>query len=88
MISNFEQRLAHESLAALLDRCQPMEVQYLLDRLRAGEINGSSSAHVVMRDCQGGIAVTSGNTATWKAENCSGPSPLGNLSLKASLGTV
>ena len=40
----FEQRLAHESLGALLDRCQPMEVQYLLDRLRAGEINGSSSS--------------------------------------------
>lgn len=42
MSSNFGQRLAHESLGALLDRCQPMEVQYLLDRLRAGEIDGSS----------------------------------------------
>ncbi len=44
MISNFEQRLAHESLAALLDRCHPMEVQYLLDRLRAGEIDGRRSS--------------------------------------------
>ena len=42
MISAFKQRLAHESLGALLDRCQPMEVQYLLDRLRDGQIDGSS----------------------------------------------
>lgn len=38
----FEQRLARESLGPLLGCCQPMEVQYLLDRLRAGEIDGSS----------------------------------------------
>jgi hypothetical protein len=52
------------------------------------QISGSSTGHVIMRDCQGGIDVVSGNAATWQAINCSGTSPKGALPMKGTLGTV
>jgi hypothetical protein len=55
---------------------------------RLVQISGPSSGHVVMRESQGGIDVVSGNAATWQAINCSGNSPKGVLSMKATIGSV
>jgi hypothetical protein len=55
---------------------------------RLARIYGSNTGHVVMRDSQGGIDIGSGNAATWQAINCSGTSPLGNLSMRSTIGSV
>lgn len=55
---------------------------------RLVQVDGSSSGHVLMRASAGGVAVKSGTTCTWSAENCSGPSPLGDLSMRKTIGTA
>lgn len=51
-------------------------------------LNGSTAGHAVLRSSAGGIALASGNKATWQAQNCTGPSPLGDLKAKATMGSV
>lgn len=46
---------------------------------RLVNINGNSSAAVVMNNCNGGFVGTSGTGVKWVANHCVGPSPAGNL---------
>jgi len=52
------------------------------------QVNGSSTGHVLMKGCSGNIAVVKGTACTWQAENCSGSSPLGALSVKSTVSSV
>lgn len=52
------------------------------------QVNGNSSGHVLMKGCHGSVAVVSGTACTWQAENCSGSSPLGTLSIKSTISSV
>lgn len=45
------------------------------------QVNGNSSGHVLLRACSGGIDVVVGTGCTWQAQNCTGPSPLGDLNV-------
>lgn len=49
---------------------------------RLVQVNGSAAGHVLMSASGGGLDVVSGTGCTWTAENCSGTSPAGTLSLK------
>jgi hypothetical protein len=55
---------------------------------RLVRINGNSSAHVVMNQCNGGIDGVGGCGVTWQANNCTGPSPSGNLNLRGTMSGV
>jgi hypothetical protein len=55
---------------------------------RLVQVDGSSDGNVLMRACGGGIAVKSGTGCTWQAENCSGPSPTGTLSIRTIVTSV
>ena len=52
------------------------------------QVNGNSSGHVLMTGCHGNIAVVSGTSCTWEAQNCSGSSPKGALSIKGTASSV
>jgi hypothetical protein len=49
---------------------------------RLVQVNGTPAGHVLMRGCNGGVAVQSGTTCTWAAENCTGVSPSGVLNVR------
>lgn len=54
---------------------------------RLVQIDGDAKGHVYMRNCTGGIALKNATTAcTWKAENCTGDSPLGALNVRGIVG--
>jgi hypothetical protein len=55
---------------------------------RLVQINGGSSGHVYMLGCSGGVDVVGGAACTWQAQGCTGPSPLGALSLRITLGSA
>jgi polygalacturonase len=55
---------------------------------RLVQIDGSSTGNVLMRACSGGIALKSGTTCGWQAENCSGPTPTGTLSIRTTVASV
>lgn len=55
---------------------------------RLVQVDGSSDGNVLMRACSGGIAVKSGTGCTWQAENCSGPSPTGTLSIRTTIASA
>jgi len=52
---------------------------------RLVNINGSNTGHVLMVACNGGVNVASGTACSWEARNCSGTSPLGTLSVRATV---
>jgi hypothetical protein len=49
---------------------------------RVVQVDGNSAGHVLMNACNGGLDVVSGTTCTWQAQNCTGSSPLGALSVR------
>ncbi len=53
---------------------------------RLVQVNGSDAGHVLVRGSNGGIDVVNGTKCTWKAENSTGPSPLGNLNVRGIVG--
>ena len=53
---------------------------------RLVQVNGSNTGHVLLRGCSGGVAVSSGTACTWQAQNCTGPSPAGTLTIRTTLG--
>lgn len=53
---------------------------------RLVQVNGSDKGHVLMRGCDGGVAVVSNTKCTWRAENCSGPAPSGLLNIRGVVG--
>ena len=45
------------------------------------QVNGSSSGFVMMRACSGNVVAASGNACGWTAQNCTGTSPRGTLTM-------
>lgn len=75
---------------ALLDSCSQSSggAMKATGKSRLVQVHGSDTGHVLMRGCDGGVSVDSANHATWSADNCSGPSPSGNLDIRASIGNA
>jgi hypothetical protein len=55
---------------------------------RLVQVNGNANGYVSMQGCSGGVAVADSNAATWRAVECHGPSPLGDLNPTGTVGTV
>ena len=51
------------------------------------QMNGATGAHAVMSCCFGGLDVLNAG-CTWSADNCTGPSPKGTLSLSKTITSV
>lgn len=52
---------------------------------RLVQVNGTSSGFVMMRGCSGGVDVVSGSPCGWQAQNCTGTSPRGNLTVSLTI---
>jgi len=78
------------SATATLDGCSHSAGGAMLStgKSRLVQLNGSSAGMVVMRSCAGGLTIASGNQAKWQAQNCTGPSPIGELSNTKTMGSV
>ena len=55
---------------------------------RLVQVNGNSAGHVLMVGCSGGLAIASGSSCTWEAQNCMGPSPLGTLNIRGAMASA
>lgn len=49
------------------------------------QVNGNQSGHVLLRGCSGGVDVIAGTHCTWQAQNCTGPSPGGDLKIRGTI---
>ena len=53
---------------------------------RLVQVHGTDTGHVLLRGSSGGVATIANTKCTWRAENCSGPAPSGDLNIRTAAG--